>query len=286
MKIKKLSSIVATVMLSLSMITTSLPIYAIDETQKFNNDSSATVYINNTQSSSFLVVVPKVITLGSDKSSSYTVEVDGDIDSLEKVKVIPDESVTMKDNFGHKADVIGIISQDKKEWLCDEMLINGNGNVFAPDLSVGEWSGVFNFNIQIDVREAVTLSEQFLDIGTNGMHQVNAYMGKEDVTDLLKWDSNNENITVNNGLIRTKASAKPGDSATITVSLDDSASNFSVGLEEENNDAKILASMQVNVIDIAFTNDTEMINEINILPGENTSVEATIIPGSSSGIVH
>ena len=111
------------------------------------------------QTSKFFVIVPKTITLDADKTSSYTVDANGDIASNEKTVVIPDETVTMKDVNSVKTDVIGTISQDKTEWLYNEMNIDATSSVSVQNLIAGTWKGVFYFNVALANTENVVEDE-------------------------------------------------------------------------------------------------------------------------------
>ena len=143
--------ILATIMALTMVVTAVTPqIFAtVDETQSATSNKSVTTNVKYSQTSNFSVIVPKVITLDADKTSSYTVDVNGDIASDMKVVVIPDETVTMKDVNSIKADVTGTIEQDKTEWLYNEMDVNATGLVSAQDLTAGTWKGVFYFNINM-----------------------------------------------------------------------------------------------------------------------------------------
>jgi hypothetical protein len=130
------------------------PIFATvtDEHVITSNETAQTEVFYN-QESSFGVTIPKLIDLGSDKLTNYTVGVSGDISSDEVVKVVPEESFLMKDISGGenpKADITATVTQDKTEWIFNEFNIIGNGNVSAPDLTSGKWQGSFWFNISLD----------------------------------------------------------------------------------------------------------------------------------------
>ena len=105
--------------------------------------------MNATIASRFSVRLPKTITLdGSKKSASYKVTCEGDFPGNQKVVAVPDAAVTLSSN--DKADVVAPISQDKTEWLYNEINVEGNGSVNAAGITAGDWNGVFNFNISLD----------------------------------------------------------------------------------------------------------------------------------------
>ena len=84
--------ILATIMALAMVVTAVTPqIFAtVDETQSATSNKSVTTNVKYSQTSNFSVIVPKKITLDSDKTSSYTVDVNGDIASDMKVVVVPD----------------------------------------------------------------------------------------------------------------------------------------------------------------------------------------------------
>ena len=147
--------ILATIMALTMVVTAVTPqIFAtVDETQSATSNESVTTNVKYSQTSNFSVIVPKKITLDADKTSSYTVDVNGDIASDMKVVVIPDETVTMKDVNSIKADVTGTIEQNKTSWIYSEMDTDAKGSVSAQGLTAGTWNGTFNFAIALNTVE-------------------------------------------------------------------------------------------------------------------------------------
>ena len=143
--------ILATIMALTMVVTAVTPqIFAtVDETQSATSNESVTTNVKYSQTSNFSVIVPKKITLDADKTSSYTVDVNGDIASDMKVVVIPDETVTMKDVNSIKADVTGKIEQNKTSWIYSEMDTDATGSISATGLTAGTWNGTFNFAIAL-----------------------------------------------------------------------------------------------------------------------------------------
>ena len=146
--------LVAVMALAMVATTVTPQIFAtVDETQKVTTNESAATEVKYSQTSTFSVTVPKTITLGADKTSSYTVDVNGDIASNETVTVTPDATVTMEDINDIKADVTGTITQDKTSWIYSEMDDNATGSVSAQGLTAGTWNGTFNFAIALNTVE-------------------------------------------------------------------------------------------------------------------------------------
>ena len=130
------------------------PIFAtVKEEQIITSTETAQTEVFYNQESSFEVIVPKLVDLGSDKFTNYEVTVSGDISSDEVIKVVPEESFFMKDKSGttnFKEDVEATVTQDKTEWIFNEFETKANGNILAPNLTAGRWEGSFFFNIKLD----------------------------------------------------------------------------------------------------------------------------------------
>lgn len=125
-------------------------------------------------------------------------------------------------------------------------------------------------------------------MGAGETAETHAYINGEIVDSEVKWMSNNANITVDNGVIKTKASAIVGETADITVVAKNETDIVSAKsvlsklgiMDVAYADDALTASFTVTVIDIEFSK-----NELNIYPGESDTVTATIIPTSIEGTV-
>ena len=109
------------------------------------------------QASFFTVVIPKTITLGEEKTSDYDVNVKGDIDSVNQVKVAPDTTFDMVDKGTvgtRKANVEATVTQAETIWtsaqVCAENGTTKKGNISALGLTSGTWEGTFTFNIALE----------------------------------------------------------------------------------------------------------------------------------------
>lgn len=149
MKKKILVAVMAMAMVA-TTVTPQIFATADEKTQIVTENKSAATEVKYSQTSTFSVTVPKTITLGADKTSSYTVDVNGDIASNENVTVTPDATVTMKDVNSIKADVTGTITQDKTSWIYSEMDTDATGSISATGLTAGTWNGTFNFAIALN----------------------------------------------------------------------------------------------------------------------------------------
>lgn len=269
----------------------------VNETQTASESGNKEAEVVYTQDSNFIVTIPKKITLDETKSSTYNVNVIGDIASDEKVTVVPDASFLMKDQATVgtlKEDITATVTQDKTEWTSPEIAVEGgsttDGEVSAPDLTAGNWKGTFNFYINLDsnVSSPLTLSTDNVMMGAGDSVQVNAYMNGQLSNDTVIWSSDNENITVTDGLIETKAAAQVGDTATITVSAIQTAKlsrseqllqGLGLVLYAQAAD-DISIDFTVTIVDIEYS-----VEEVNIKPGESLDVTAKILPDTVTGTV-
>lgn len=114
------------------------------------------------QSSNYYVTIPKTISLGTDKKSSYSVKVEGDIAANKQVCVLPIDGIEdtpvldfyMKDKTtgSSKEDVVAEISQSKFYWNYDEVLDGyeeTDNFITAEGLSAGNWKGTFLVEISL-----------------------------------------------------------------------------------------------------------------------------------------
>ena len=140
--------------------------------------------------------------------------------------------------------------------------------------------------------KSLTVDTGDLTMGANASHEVHAFYDNKDVTDKVNWSSDNNKITVNNGLITTSATAQVGDVATITASTDDTSTLvaaldklglITVASAEDGSDS---VSFTVTVVDINFDDtDGNEIDNVSILPGENKSIRAKIVPETTGTVV-
>lgn len=276
----------------------------VHEEVDVTTDSTSTTNVYAELGKEFLVTIPKSLTLdGTTKKGAYTVEVEGDIAGTDVVKVVPDETFALKSTGLN--DVTANIEQDKTEWGYDEILedsaVIGNGEIDAQGLTAGAWEGTFNFNINLEedgtgteTESKLTLSADDVAMGTGESVQVNAYLDGELANDKVEWTSDNENITVTDGLVETKASAQVGDTATVTVTAEDEETLTAMAnvlsdlgiATVASADNTLEAKFTVTIVDMAFTFGDEEITSLDIKAGESAEVEVTIIPASASGTVN
>lgn len=128
--------------------------------EKMSDTKDTDVLYN--QTSTFFVKIPKVISLGADKQSGYSVAVNGDISSDQQVYVSPIDSITeraglnfyMKDQSkkNPKADVAADITQSKFYWNYKDVAASYEETanlITAEGLSAGTWKGTFDFEINL-----------------------------------------------------------------------------------------------------------------------------------------
>lgn len=268
---------------STMLVGNTVPVSAtVNETQTTNENTSKETLVKYNQSSTFLVTVPKTISLDSNKTSAYAVKVEGDIASDKAVYVAPVDGITDTDEFDFymkdqsikqpKADVVATVTHNKMDWTFQEVAAGYEetaNEIIATDLTSGDWSGTFDFEINMHVlAENEPTFEKIDDLlmGSDESYQVRAILDSEDVTDSVTWTSDNENITINKGLIETSALANVGDTATITVSANSDTRNMTS------------ESFKVTIIDIEFEKESEKIESLDLYPGQTAVIKANILP--------
>ena len=117
----------------------------------------------------FTITIPKQLTIDADKCVEYQVCVHRNRTNAGTVTVIPDTEVVLSDSKG-KADVTGQVAQDQTQFEfaadgADEQVTNGT--VTANDLTAGDWTGSFNFKIDMQetkIGDDITLTSDNLEV--------------------------------------------------------------------------------------------------------------------------
>ena len=153
MKRKAISSLLCALAIIQMSVT---PAYATNITQQTSTPGNQSATITYDQGSKFTVTIPKTIALDKTKTHTYNVKVEGDISADEAVTVTPDVTVAMTDT-NSKNSVTGTITQEKTKFVATEVNqadgTTTTGNISAPDLKAGNWSGQFNFYINVDANK-------------------------------------------------------------------------------------------------------------------------------------
>lgn len=151
---------VTLLILSLILALNATPVFCTSsvETETYENETGTkecdvSVELEGT----FTVHIPKRITLdGVTKTADYTITVMGDLGGEKAVKVTPDGTFEMSQ--AGKDNVTATVTQIKNQFTNTEISImqedvlvgtTTDGSVSATDLTAGEWSGVFNFTIEV-----------------------------------------------------------------------------------------------------------------------------------------
>ena len=158
--IKTMSSVLCASMLMGSVT----PVFAATtDTQTTSKETdSKSVEVTYDKSASYFVTIPKTIVLDSNKESTYSVKVEGDIPSDKNVYVAPVDAISQTNEIDFymtdqstkniKADVVATVTHNKDTWDFEDAA-NGyeetNNSISALGLSSGEWKGTFNFNINL-----------------------------------------------------------------------------------------------------------------------------------------
>ncbi len=120
------------------------------------------IEVTYNQASSYRVTIPKTIVLGADKSSSYSIKVEGDIAANEQVCVVPVDGIgdtEVLDFYMHdqtegstKDAVPAEINQSKFYWDSSEATASyeeTDNHIVAEGLSAGSWKGIFQMEISL-----------------------------------------------------------------------------------------------------------------------------------------
>jgi len=141
------------------------------ETQLDDGSIYEEIEVHYNQASSYFVTIPKVITLDTDKRALYSVEVSGDIAAEQCVYVAPVDGISSTESIdfymedqspeNKKADVVATVTQNKLHWNSEEAA-NGyeeaDNLVNAPDLTAGDWKGIFHMEIKLETHSTHTHS--------------------------------------------------------------------------------------------------------------------------------
>ena len=159
------------VLAAIMTMTPTIPTMAAENPDNTIQEATATgiqgATITYEQDSAFTVTIPKTITLGQNKSATYGVKVKGDISGNETVTVTPDATLQLTDSNG-KAAVTGTITQDVTEFAADQVNLpdggSTTGNIVANGLTSGDWSGNFEFAINIEnkTEEVIGIGEDII----------------------------------------------------------------------------------------------------------------------------
>lgn len=103
------------------------------------------------QAPTYSVIIPKTVVLdGINGIGKYTVSVKGNIDNRDFIKVIPDNSFTMKNAY--LSPITATVQQEVTSFTNQNNIKSGAktiGTITAKSLA-GKWSGNFNFNIYFE----------------------------------------------------------------------------------------------------------------------------------------
>lgn len=121
-----------------------------------------TIEVTYNQASNYLVTIPKTISLGADRNSSYPIKVEGDIAANKQVCVVPVDGIEDTEVFDFymsdqiagstKEDVVAEINQNKFYWNHEEVADGyeeTDNHIVADGLSAGRWKGTFQMEISM-----------------------------------------------------------------------------------------------------------------------------------------
>ena len=161
---RKLKQLLAAALVPISVLGTAAPAFAEDVTIPGNATEaieSQAVEVSYSLGSTFTVSIPKTIVLTGNGSTSYHVNVTGDIYADQTITVTPGDEVTLTDENG-KGTVTASVAQDYTAFKYDlenatikavnkatEETTSGpvEGTITAEGLTAGKWKGTLNFKI-------------------------------------------------------------------------------------------------------------------------------------------
>lgn len=270
-----------------------------DETQIVGSSGEVSCEVTMTvnEDSDYYVVVPKKIELdGTTFSAGYSVDVEGNIDDNCILSVVPESSFEMSCG---DSKINAVVAQSKQDWTADDVSkkLSANGFIQADTAGIGNWSGNFNFDIQlkstidnqnvlkdIELIEGTVVDGGSVQLGSGQPGVVKLTYDGEDVTSLAQYSSTNSNITVNNGIINTsKASAGETSTITATYNTNQSGGAYILGgngsdLVSAGGSGVLSATFEVKVIGIAFDKP-----DVQIKQGSSIEVEASLVPSDTEG---
>lgn len=270
-----------------------------DETQIVGSSGEVSCEVTMTvnEDSDYYVVVPKKIELdGTTFSAGYSVGVEGNIDDNCILSVVPESSFEMSCG---DSKINAVVAQSKQDWTADDVSkkLSANGFIQADTAGIGNWSGNFNFDIQlkstidnqnvlkdIELIEGTVVNGGSVQLGSGQPGVVKLTYDGEDVTSLAQYSSTNSNITVNNGIINTsKASAGETSTITATYNTNQSGGAYILGgngsaLVSAGGSGVLSATFEVKVIGIAFDKP-----DVQIKQGSSIEVEASLVPSDTDG---
>ena len=130
-----------------------------ETSQEVDSDTIGTSYTGSAtvtfdQTASFVVKVPKTISLNSDGAGKYTVGVKGQIPIKSVVQVVPDETITMSAAKGVSNDITADVTPDKTVWkpseVAEDTFTESTENVIQMrETDYSSFSGTLNFGISL-----------------------------------------------------------------------------------------------------------------------------------------
>lgn len=127
----------------------------------WSTQQGATVTYEQTEiDAEVTVIIPKSITIGSDRTADYDIIVKGYAEECVEVRVEPHDDIDDVEGNNFilsptnilKSDVVATVTQEDTVWSAadiTEMGTSKSGSISAADLTRGHWSGVLTFDINM-----------------------------------------------------------------------------------------------------------------------------------------
>ena len=192
------NKMLASIMCASTLMTSVFPVFATQTLTNETLDQKQETEVLYSKSATYTITIPKQITLGEDKTSTYSVKVEGDISSDTEVYVAPVDAISETDNIdfymedqskvNKKDNVIATVTPTKTNWNFEEVANSTevtDNSIEAKDLTSGTWKGTFNFEINLN-----SLSEEAVALEA-GLYDADGVM-------LCTWEESGINDTCSN----------------------------------------------------------------------------------------
>ena len=170
MKMKK----VLQVALLTALVTSLVPTFSQAVEVTYEEQNSNTNMVENFtgsakvvygQTPSFTVKIPKNIDLDNEGAGKYTVGVKGQIPSKYTISVIPDETITMKEENGLLDNITADVTPEKTTWTATELTKDTynestDNTIQMQGIDYGKFEGTLNFNVSAEADDSIEVGSE------------------------------------------------------------------------------------------------------------------------------
>lgn len=141
------------------------------DTEVVSNSGTSNVDVSMDVPSTFSVLIPKKIVLdGATGSATYQIGIKGDIDTDERVRVAPSDTMLL--THESKPSLQANVSQMRTIWTYDDLMLTNvydytSGTISVSGKTAGTYTGTLMFNISL-MREDGTIVDEGTGSGAGG----------------------------------------------------------------------------------------------------------------------